>query len=300
MNKILISGGSGLVGSTVTNLLIQKGYQVEHLSRSKNSKGNVRVRLWDIKKGWIEEGAFENLLGIIHLAGAGIASVKHNEQGKKVLTDSRVNSAELLFQKLSSLNIKPEFFISASAVGYYGMETNDSICEETDDSGSDFVSELCVKWEAKADQFKSICRVAKVRIGLVLDKDEGALNAISMPTQFGLGAALGSGKQWLPWIHKKDLARLFLYLIENKLEGVFNGVAPKHINNKDFTKAVAKAYGVPAFLPGIPSGMLKLFLGEKATLVLEGKRVSSQKVLSTGFEFKYPDLNSALGEIYGS
>jgi len=298
MGKILISGGSGLVGSSITNHLLKKGHQVEHLSRSKNSKGNVRVRLWDIKKGWIEEGAFDNLQGIIHLAGAGIASVKHNEQGKKILMDSRVNSAELLLQKLVSLNIKPEFFISASAIGYYGMETNDSICKETDGPGTDFVSELCVKWEAKADQFKSICRVAKVRIGLVMDKDEGALKAISIPTQFGLGAALGKGKQWLPWIHKKDLARLFLFLIENKLEGVFNGVAPEHVNNKEFTKAVARAYNVLVFLPGIPTGLLKLILGEKAPLVLEGKRVSSEMVLEKGFEFRYPNLKSALSDIY--
>ncbi|MEM7160873.1 MAG: TIGR01777 family oxidoreductase [Bacteroidota bacterium] len=298
MGKILITGGSGLVGSALTELLLQHGYEVEHLSRSKNSRGHVRVRLWDTNKKWIEEGSFDNLDGIIHLAGAGIADVRHNEEGKELLTKSRVNSAQLLFEKLKESQSKIDFFISASAIGYYGMKTTDEIYSETSPAGNDFVADLCKKWETSADAFSSMARVAKVRIGLVLDKDQGALHAISLPTQFGMGASLGSGKQWMPWIHKKDLASLFNHIIQNKMEGTFNAVAPEHVNNRQFTKAVANAFKAPFLFPAIPGKVLKVILGEKANLVLEGSRVSSQKIVDSGFEFEFSTLKKALDHLY--
>jgi len=191
-----------------------------------------------------------------------------------------------------------QFFISASAVGYYGAKTSEEIMREEMSPAQDFVGQLCRDWEAAADQFEGMCQVAKVRTALVLDKDEGALHAISLPTKFGLGAPLGKGKQWMPWIHREDLASIFLHIIENKLAGAFNGVAPEHVNNKDFTKAVAKAFHVPMILPGIPKALMRVALGEKASLLLEGSRVSSQKIQDAGFTFKYDNLVNALRDLY--
>ena len=298
MAKILITGGSGLIGEVLTELLLSKGHEVVHLSRNKNSKSGVKVYLWNVKKEWIADEALEGVNIIIHLAGANIANTAFDEQGKNILVDSRVKSAQLLYTEVKKRNIDLRLFLSASAVGYYGMDYQEDSVNEESIAGSDFVAKLCMEWESAADKFQDICRVAKVRIGLVLDKNEGVLKALSTPAQFGLAAAVGNGKQWMPWIHKTDLAGIFNYLIENEhLEGVYNGVAPEDVRNKSFIKAISKAYGMPMILPNIPKAFINLIFGEKADLLLEGKRVSGEKINNAGYRFVFQKLEHALNDL---
>jgi uncharacterized protein (TIGR01777 family) len=299
MKKVLIGGGSGLVGSRLTDLLMKKGYQVTHLSRSKQSKSWVNSIQWDVKNHQLNSEELEGFDAVINLAGAGIADEAWTENRKKVIRDSRVNSNLLLKDRLEKLSNKPAFFISASAIGYYGLHTSDHVYKENDAPGNDFLAESCVDWEASADEIAKLgIPTSKIRIGLVLSDEGGALAEMEKPFRWGLGAPLGNGKQGMPWIHIDDLCGIFIYLLENKLEGVFNGVAPKGVNNREFTNVLAKVMDKPLFLPPVPGFMIKLIMGERANLVLKGSLVSSEKIEQAGYNFSYAELEGALREIY--
>ena len=299
MKKVLITGGSGFIGSNLSRLLSDNGFLVEHVSRSKNGTEEFKTWQWNVEEGWIEEEALANSFAIIHLAGANIASTPFSEKGMNLLYDSRIKTTELLYNTAKRIDQFPELYVSASAIGYYGMRTSDQIFMEKDPPAEDLVADLCIAWEKVADKFLDHSRVAKVRIGLVLDKNEGALAKLALPIKFGLGAALGSGKQWMPWIHTKDLCSVFLAILQNgEMEGVYNGVAPEHITQKSFLKAVAQELKRPFWLPNIPAFILRLFTREKADLILESSRVSAEKLLESGFEFDFPNLKDALSDIY--
>ncbi|NND77332.1 MAG: TIGR01777 family protein [Flavobacteriales bacterium] len=299
MRNILISGGSGLVGMALTRQLLSMDYQVAHLSRKKQSVDGVKVWQWDPSEKWIEPGALNHVNTIIHLAGANIGTTKQDEKGKRILTSSRIDTAQLLFSEAQKYKASLKTFISASAIGYYGMVSSDRIFEESDPPGKGFVPELTAEWEKAADQFKSLCRVAKIRVAVVLDKNEGALPKMALPVNFGAGAALGTGKQWVPWIHIQDLVGIFTHIIENsQLEGVFNAVAPEHINNHNLTKAIAKVLNKPFFLPNVPSFLLRFLFKERAALILEGSRVSGKKIIDAGFKFRFEKVEAALKEVY--
>ena len=194
----------------------------------------------------------------------------------------------------------PTAFISSSAIGYYGIITSDKIYEEDDTPGNDFLAETCVKWESVVDQFETVkIRTVKIRTGIVLSTDGGALVEIAKPIKYNFGAAIGSGKQYIAWIHVEDLCNMYIHAIENEsMHGAFNAVAPQHMTNKDFTKGVAHQLKKILWLPNVPAFVLKLMLGKRAQLVLEGCRVSSSKILKTGFQFKYPLLKEALQNLY--
>ena len=218
---------------------------------------------------------------------------------KKVIVNSRVKSTQLLRTVIASNEKKPKTFISASAVGYYGFTTSDYIYKEEDSPGNDFLADTCILWEKSIDELSQLgIPTAKIRIGLVLSKHGGALKEIAKPIQFGFGAPLGNGKQYMPWIHIDDLCSLFIFAMENKLEGAYNAGSPQQHTNAAFTKAVAKTLKKPLWLPNVPELVLKLILGSRALLVLNGSRVSPQKIKEKGFHFLYENLEDALNDIY--
>jgi uncharacterized protein len=297
MTSILITGGTGLIGKRLSFLLTQKGYNVLILSR--NNANNSNIYKWNIDDGYIEEKAIYKADYIIHLAGAGIADKRWTKRRKHELLASRINSTNLLYKKIKELNPKLKGFIAASGIGFYGATTTSKIYQENDSSGTDFLSNICVQWEKASLQFKDKnIRTVIFRTGVVLTKKGGAFEKITKPIKMGLGAALGSGNQYMPWIHIDDLCEMYIEAIKNnELNGVYNAVAPTHVTNKTLSKKTAKELNKPFFMPNIPSFVFKIIFGKMAVILLEGSRVSSEKIINTGFKFKYPTLKKALKQL---
>jgi uncharacterized protein len=297
---VLITGGSGFIGTNLTTLLIENGYNVCHLSRHATGREKVLTFSWDPLKGYIEEGAVESADYIVHLAGADIGEKRWTTERKKLIIDSRVKTAELLYHKVQARPQALKAFISASGVGYYGATTQEHIFNEEDSPANDFTGITCKLWEEAADKFQVLGkRVVKLRTAIVLGHG-GALGKMAMPVKLWAGAGLGSGRQWFPWIHIDDLVRIYLSAIrDEKMHGAYNAVAPEYATNKEFMATIAKALGKPFFLPNVPAVALKLALGELANAILKGSRISPQKVLNTGFKFKFPHLEPALREALG-
>ena len=297
--KILITGGSGLVGVRLTRLLRQADYEVVHVSRSKNSKCGVRTYTWDLRKGKLEKGALQGVNSIIHLAGAGIADKKWSEARKQLIIDSRVQGIELLLREVKAQNIQLDSFISASGISAYGVTTTEDIKTETDSYGGDFPAHCVELWETEAKKFESLCRTALLRIGIVLSTQGGALAKLARPVEFGIGSALGDGKQYIPWISLEDLCRAFIFALEQPaFKGTYNVVGTEHVTNAGLTKAVAKQLKMPLLMPKVPAFVLRGLFGEMASLVLEGSRASNEKLTQAGFTLEHPDVASALQFIY--
>ncbi len=236
---------------------------------------------------------------IIHLAGAGIADERWTDRRKQIIINSRVKSAELLYATCESAGQWPEVFISASGINYYGSVTSSHIYTESDPPAASFIGRCCVLWEEAAEKFKKECRVAMLRTGVVLSVEGGALPKIAAPVKFGFGAPLGSGDQWMPYIHIDDLCHMYLHALENAaVQGPYNATNGDHINNRNLTKAIAKALNKPLWLPAVPIFALKLALGEMSEILLEGSCASADKIASTGFKFKFKDMQTALLELY--
>ncbi len=299
MAQVLISGGTGLVGKALCEKLQAKGYDIAILSRSKKNNKTFKTYLWDPQNNQIDPKAIASSDYIIHLAGANIADKKWTTSRKKLILDSRVQSADLIFNEVKKQEKEMMAFISASAVGCYGAITSDKIFTEEDSFADDFLGHTCQKWEQAAEQFQTLnIRTTILRTGLVLNKQGGALEKMLIPVKMGLASAIGNGRQYLPWIHIDDLCELYIKAIEdNQMEGVFNAVAPDFQTNKSFTQALAKALQKPFFLPNIPAFLLKIILGEMSNLLLKGSRVSSNKILKFVFIFKFPKLGSALKDL---
>lgn len=298
--KVLITGGSGLIGSRLTRLLQEKNIEVVHLSRSPSSKFGIKVYQWDWKKKEIDENCFNGVTDIIHLAGAGIADRPWTMARKHEIIKSRVETANLMFEKLKELKRPLNSYISASGVGYYGAITVDKVFSEDDEPYDDFIAKSCIYWEKSADQFAELpTRVVKLRTGVVLAKGAGALAKIDKTVKYGIGSPIGTGKQAMPWIHLDDIANLYLEaLLDNTYNGVYNAVAPQPINNEELTKKIAKVLRKRMFLPNVPAFVLRTIYGELSDVVLKGSNVSAKKLLNSGFEFKYPTLKEALENIY--
>jgi len=299
MGHILITGGTGLLGQAITQLLEQKGYEVAYLSRNKEKSGNIRLYQWDIKSGFIEEGAIENASAIMHLAGASVADGRWTDARKKIIIDSRVESANLLLQKIKEVGHSPDTLVAASAIGYYGITTLDKTFTEEDSPASDFLGHVCQLWEQATSKFTEHgIRTVQIRIGVVLSNKGGALPQMAQPIKLFAGSPLGTGRQAIPWIHIHDIANMFVHALENKIEGPFNGVAPNPVDNKSFTKILAGVLKRPLFLPNVPAFVIKMMLGEQAVIALEGTKVSAKKIEHAGFVFKHPTLEPALKSIY--
>ncbi|HNP17308.1 MAG TPA: TIGR01777 family oxidoreductase [Fulvivirga sp.] len=296
---ILITGGTGMLGSHLTQLLLSNNHTIKYLSRTPGTKNGIQSYQWDVVTQTIDDQAFDNVDTIIHLAGAGIVDKKWTPKRKKEILESRTKSAQLIKSTLERIPHNVETFISASAIGYYGWDTGGVWKKEESRFGDDFLATVTKAWESEADEIEKLnIRVAKIRIGVILSKNGGALPELIKPIKFGFAAALGSGEQFMSWIHIEDLCRIFIHLIENKeLSGVFNGVAPNPETNATMTKLAARALNRPYFLPNVPGFILRLILGQRASLVLGGSRVSSEKIEAQNFNFNFSNLQPALADL---
>ncbi|MFT7611153.1 MAG: hypothetical protein ACI9J3_000095 [Parvicellaceae bacterium] len=295
--KVVITGGTGLVGLSLTKLLKEKGYQVVHLSRSKNSKGRVKVYLWDYTKKFIEKGALDNCSFLIHLAGAGIADERWNFKRKKVLIASRVDSSAFLCDYVRENNVPLKSYITSSGINLYDNESEEIHTEESP-ATDEFLSKLVVHWEKASFALNDYCNVSQVRTSAVLEKHGGALGKIASVVKIHFGAPLGNGKQWMPWIHHQDLSRLYLHIMQNGLTGPYNAVASEHVSNADFTKSLAEILGKKMILPRVPGAVIQSMYGEMSDAVLKGVRASNEKIKETGFSFDYDHVEPALREIF--
>lgn len=299
MTKVLITGGNGMIGKQLTKILMSLGYEVVHLSRDRNSDGVVQVYEWNIEQMLIDPKALIGVDSVIHLAGAGIADKPWTDERKKEIIDSRVRGAELILRECKNQGIKLKSFISASAIGWYPLIISNETYTEESQPGEGFLSEVCKLWEASADQFQEVAEsVAKIRIGIVLCKDGGALPTMALPVKYFLGAVIGNGKQAMPWIHLRDVCHIFAHVLEHKLSGVYNAVGPENATNQEFMQTLADVLDKPMLLPNVPEFAIKMVFGPKADLITKGVKISSDKIKSTDFHYEYPTLNTALSEIF--
>ncbi|TDE03198.1 TIGR01777 family oxidoreductase [Flavobacterium hiemivividum] len=295
--NVLLTGGTGFVGKHLTKVLIDAGFTVSILSRSKQENtASIFYFTWDVQKQTIEMEAVLNADYIIHLAGANIAEKPWTTKRKEEIINSRQQSAQLIYSVLKKNDKKLDAFISASAIGIYGAVNGAEVCTEETALGDDFLGLTCQKWEAAADQFEKLgIRTAKVRTGLVLGENDGFLNKLTPIFKWRLGSALGSGKQYMPWIHVEDLCGIYLEAINNpNMSGPYNAAINDNTTNTSFSKALAKVYGYKIWLPNVPEFIIKLAMGEMAKIVLTGRRVSSDKVKQLGFNFKHTNLEETL------
>lgn len=295
--NVLISGGSGFIGRNLTTLLLAKGYSVSILSRSeKQNKGDVFYYKWDVAKQTIDEEAILKADYIIHLAGENIAEKRWTAKRKAAIIDSREKSTQLLYSVLKKHYKKLDAFVSASAVGIYGAVNGEEICTEDMKPANDFLGYTCQKWEDSIDFIENLnIRTVKIRTGLVLGNNDGFLKKLIPLFKYRLGSALGSGKQYMPWIHVDDLCAIYLKAISDaSMEGPYNAAICDNTTNTVFSKTLARVFGYSIWLPNVPAFVLKLVMGEMAKIVLTGRRVSSDKIEQTGFKFKFNNLEEAL------
>lgn len=297
--NVLITGGTGMIGNRLSELLLQKGHKVSFLSRRKEKLPNIEVYQWDIQKGYIEAGALENADYVVHLAGAGIADKRWTDERKKEIIDSRIKPIELINRCLKEKNIALKGFISASAIGYYGGDTGKIKLDENSEVGNDFLAECTKLWEINAQKIANAARIVCVRIGIVLSEKGGALPKLVQPIRFGVGAALGSGRQFMSWIHIDDLCQIFVKAIENEtMQGAYNAVSPNPVTNQELTSVAAKVLKRPLLLPNIPSFVLKLIFGEMGIVITGGNFVLNKRLSEeTDFQYKFTKIDEALKDL---
>ena len=297
---VLITGATGLIGREIVKQCHDKGFNVHYLTTSKSklaTESNYKGFFWNPNNNEIDHSCFDGVSTIINLVGASI-SKRWTKPYKKEILESRTKTAQLLQDTIRLYNYNIKHVVSASAIGIYPSSFTNYYDEAYDQNSDSFLGTVVAQWEDAIDGFKELgCKVAKIRIGLVLARQGGALPEIIKPIKFGAGAAFGNGKQWQSWIHVTDLADIFLHVVAHKLEGVYNGVAPNAVTNSELTKTVAKVLHRPLIMPNIPKPLMKLILGEMHMLLFESQRVSSDKIKAKGFYFKYANLKPALIDI---
>jgi len=299
--KVLITGGTGLIGKRLTEMLLEKGYQVTYLSRKKETVPSVKVYEWNVEKAYIEEGALAGVDYLIHLAGSGVAEGRWTDERKKVIISSRTETIGLVAQKLKEKGIRPKAFISASGSSYYGEDTGNVKHTEESPAGNDFLSHVTVVWEKAADAIADLgVRTVKLRTGVVLSKDGGAIPRMAQPAKFGFGAPLGSGKQWVSWIHLDDICKMYIQAMENETwQGAYNAVTSQPVTNEELTNEICNALDKPQWLPNVPAFALKLVFGKMSSVILGSSYLVNQRIKSeTNFRYDFPDLRRALREIF--
>ena len=302
MKSILITGGTGLIGSKLIDSIDKSVYNVYVLTRKKSFKENgVNYINWDPENSVLDISQIKNIYSVINLAGESIDGSRWTSNYKRKILDSRVNSTRLLFNKVKEMKELPKSFISASATGFYEINT-DNPQVETDLPGNNFLSDVVQQWEKEILKFKSLgLRTTTFRIGLVLSKDGGVLKRLYPIFKLFLGVPIGSGKQMISWIHESDMIGLINMAIEsNKFEGIYNAVAPEIITNTEFTKSLLKSlnrFSYPSIIKA-PSFIVRILFGEQSDLVLNGLNISSEKIMQSNYKFKFTKLSSALKAIY--
>lgn len=303
MATILVTGGTGMIGSALTKLLVEKKYKVIILTRSKKQDTNdIHYAYWDIEKQEIDKDAVQRADYIVHLAGANVGEKRWTEKRKKEIVESRVKSGELIVKALKEYPNKVQAVISSSAIGWYGDDPtipNPKPFVETDASAKGFLGETCQLWEDALKPLENSVRIVYLRTGIVLGEEGGVLAEFKKPIRFGIAAILGSGKQMVSWIHIDDLCRLYVYAIENNsIRGPYNGVAPTPISNKQLTLQLAEKMKSGFFIPvNVPSFALKIGVGEMSVEVLKSTTVSAAKAHKEGFTFLFPTLPVALNDL---
>ncbi len=304
MQTVLITGGTGMVGTSLTQLLLSKGYQVIILTRKPQTSpiSNLTYAVWDIAKGTIDPLAFEKADTIVHLAGAGVADKRWSKKRKQEIVDSRVMSGALLVKYLTAHTHQVKTVVTASAIGWYGPDTAESLMNgftETDPVDGAFLGDTCKQWEDSVKPIETLgIRLVTLRIGIVLNKQGGALAEFIKPAKFGLATIFGTGNQMVSWIHQNDLCKMILFGIQTaSLKGVYNAVSPDPTSNKDLIIAITKKLrGFYLPIP-VPAFVLNIMLGEMSIEILKSAKVSSNKIQEADFKFDYPTLNSALHEL---
>lgn len=298
MKSVLITGGSGLIGRALSELLLAEGYKVFWLSRTKNLSAKFPSYSWDYTKREIDTEILEEVDIIVHLAGDSIGSGRWTETKKEQIISSRIDSTVLLLEALRELDLKPDVFISASAVGIYGNKTTENIYEEKDKTvADDFLAQVCNEWEKAVEQISKTLgsRTVMIRTSMVLSPESEAFKKMYLPTKFGLGASLGSGKQYMPWIHIQDLCRIYLKAIQDTtLNGAYNASSPQQLRNREFMNTLSRVLKKPKLLPFIPGFIIRMMMGEAAEMVLGGSRISSKKIQEKGFKFLYDNAEDAI------
>jgi len=304
MQTVLITGGTGMVGTSLTELLLSKGYQVIILTRKPQVSQipNLTYAVWDISKGYIDPSAIGQADAIVHLAGAGVADKRWSKKRKQEIVDSRVKSGALLVKYLTAHTHQIKTVVTASAIGWYGPDTEQSLQHgfvETDPVDASFLGETCKRWEDSVKPIETLgIRLVTLRIGIVLNKEGGALAEFIKPAQFGMATIFGNGQQMVSWIHHHDLCKMMIHGIETAaIKGVYNAVSPDPTSNKDLIIAIAKKLrGFYLPIP-VPALVLKIMLGEMSIEILKSAKVSSKKIEEAGFKFDYPNLHSALNDL---
>jgi uncharacterized protein (TIGR01777 family) len=292
MKTVLIAGGTGLIGSTLSNLLNQKGYKVYKLTRKAKKRGHI---YWNPYVQTIEGRNLGKINIIINLVGANIGEKKWTDKRKKELLESRVNTTRYLFNMRTNFpNL--EYYIGASGINCYGMEPVSSPHVESDPYGPDYLSQLVKSWEESSTLFQQHYPASILRIASVLDKNGGVISKMKLPVWFGLGSPMGSGEQLMPWIHVEDLCEMIIHCIENKLNGTYNAVASCD-PNKEVMRALAKAMHRPFFMPKVPAQLFKWLYGEMSVLILGSVNASNEKIKATGFNFRYPKIQAAVKQL---
>jgi uncharacterized protein (TIGR01777 family) len=293
--RILLTGGTGFVGQALCPQLAAAGHEVVILSRQAKPRlprGASRFATH------VDELDARTFGGIVNLAGAPIGDARWTPERRRLLVESRVETTARLVEWLQDARPRPQVLVSASAVGYYG-EQGDRVVTEDAEPTPGFTHELCAAWEREAERATALgVRVCRVRLGVVLDRDGGALAKMLPAFRLGAGGRLGSGRHWFPWVHREDVAAILQWLLENDLaRGAYNASAPQPVTNAELTRALAQALGRPALLP-MPAAALKLLFGEMSELLLVSDRMVPQRLLDEGFRFRYPELKAALAAVF--
>ncbi len=298
--RVLITGATGLIGQEIAGLCHQSNIDVNYLTTSKDklsTSSNYTGYFWNPKKGEIDLHCFEDVEAIIHLAGATVAK-RWTSSYKKEIIESRTITTALILASLKNSKHSIRHIISASAIGIYPDSFQKYYMENAPECDEGFLGEVVTQWEQAVQQFKTLnIEVSILRIGLVLSKKGGAFPKITKPIRFGVGAVFGNGNQWQSWIHIQDLARMFIFVMNEELTGVFNAVAPNAVSNKKLTHTIAEKLHKKIILPNVPRLTMKLILGEMHTLLFSSQRVCSDKISTSGFEFMYDNVSSAVNSL---
>lgn len=298
--KVLITGATGLIGQKLIELCSEKGIEVHYFTRDPSKVShfkNAKGFLWDIKNRTLDDGAFQGVTTIVHLAGAPI-SKRWTKSYRKTLVNSRAVPMQMMYERLEKINHSVGHFISASGISIYPSSSTKLYTEDEQSRSLNFITEVVEKWEAQARNFKSLgMEVSKVRTGLVLAKNGGLLQTLVQPVRLGIGSPLGSGEQWQSWIHIEDIAGIYLFLMRSNMEGIFNAVAPNPVKQKRLIKLIATKLNKPLWMPNVPGFAIKLLMGEMGSLALESQLVSANKIKEIGYHFQYPNLEPALDDL---